>query len=146
MSGRFERFTSGCLAAVLVLFSFGCGQPVLESENCLASRDPVKRLYSLHIDGGANPKGAKLERIRGFLSEGLYKKLSANENGPADYLTQSDKFPKAFRVGTCRDVDSGTEFDVLLFWRTDEISREQKIVVSAVKEDDWVVGSARRLN
>lgn len=126
------------------MFAYSCAQPVLEPASCLAARDPVKRLYSLHMDGGPNPKNADLDRMRGFLSADLYRQLGSRDENTGDYLTQSSEFPKAFRVGTCRDTGNGPEFDVLLFWRTQEMQKEQTIIVTAAEEDKWVVSSVRK--
>ncbi|MDH3493904.1 MAG: hypothetical protein OEM82_10165 [Acidobacteriota bacterium] len=133
----------GLLFSVL-LTAFGCAQPVLEPESCLGARDPVKRLYSLHMDSGPNPLNADLEKMRGFLSANLYRELGTKRGNSEDYLTQSREFPKAFRVGTCRDAGNGPEFDVLLFWRTEDFQKEQKIIVTAANENKWVVSSVRK--
>ncbi len=120
-----------------------CQQPVLESANCLEARDTVKRVYSIHIDGGPRPTGKTLERLKDFISRSLYKTLSEQPEGKFDYLTQTTDFPKATRVGVCRDTQSGPEFDVLLIWRRNESNLEEIIRVGVVKEGKWVVNSVQ---
>jgi len=146
MSLVLEKLVPLGLLIALLINVCGCGQPILESEDCTAARDQVKRLYSLHMFGGANPRGESLENLRKLLSTNLFKRLAGEKSDSEDYLTQSRVFPKAFRVGTCSETESGPEFDVLLFWRTEEINRERKIVVTALKENKWVVNSVRRSN
>ncbi len=131
------------LVALLTTISFlpACQQPVLESANCLQARDNVKRLYSIHIDGGPRPSGKKLEKLRDLVSQALYTELSAKREGKMDYLTQTTDFPKATRVGVCRDTPAGPEFDVLLIWRRSESNYEETIRVGAIKEKAWVVNT-----
>ncbi len=137
----------GFLAMIFAAFLSGsCSQPILESSNCAEARDNVKRLYSLHLDQGPNPGQEKLELLRGYLSGALFDKLSKSDGRETDYLTQYVDFPKAFRVGACRDTANGPEFEVLLFWRREEKNFEEKIFVTAVKEKNWVIQAVKKEN
>lgn len=129
------------LIFAVVIVGSSCSQPILESEGCVAARDSVKRLYSIHLDQGPNPSAQQLESLRDFLSGDLLKKLSVRNPKEKDYLTQHDDFPKAFRVGVCHETSAGTEFEVLLFWRRNDKNREEKIRVDMKKEDRWVANT-----
>jgi hypothetical protein len=142
-----NRLSFGLLSVVLITTAVfvSCDQPVMESGDCLQSRDTVKKLYSIHLDGGANPTGPKLEKLRRFVTVDLYKLLSSADGSGEDYLTQQTDFPKAFRAGACRDTDAGPELDVLLLWRNEESNTERTIVVNTIKQEKWVVNAVRKL-
>jgi hypothetical protein len=146
-SFRNQRLCGIVILTVAALISASCGQPVLESEACLESRDSLRKVYSIHLDGGANPTGAGLERLRKFLSKDLFEELSKYNTKAGDdvkdLMTQNKEFPRAFRAGTCRDTDAGTEFEVLLLWRDDETNTERKILVTMQKADEWLVTKVR---
>lgn len=140
-----SKFKIQNLIAALCIFSFiflvGCNQPVLESKQCIESRDTVKRFYSFHFGNEMKPSPENLAERRKFLSKELQENLARENDSKKDYFTQTDDYPKAFRVGGCENSGSnGAKFEVLLFWRRDEINTQREIKVEAVSEDGkWLV-------
>ncbi len=122
------------------IFFVGCNQPVLESEQCIASRDTVKRFYSFHFGNEMQPSAENLTKRKKFLSNDLLEKLG-QENSKKDYFTQTDDYPKAFRVGSCENSGNDrAKFEILLFWRRDEINTQRAIIVEAVNENgQWLI-------
>ncbi|MEZ5307352.1 MAG: hypothetical protein R2684_09430 [Pyrinomonadaceae bacterium] len=138
---RFRTYViqASLLAIALSLALSSCSQPILEPESCMAARDVVKRLYSIHMDGGVIKDSNSLDRIKPFLSDTLLEQIKGEIGKSFDYLTQTENFPKAFRVGGCKVVDGKPEFSVLLFWKTEEKSTQREIIVSTTKTEGWVV-------
>lgn len=119
----------------------GCSQPVLESPECVDSRDAVKRFYSFHVGNDMTPSAENLGKRKKFLSDALKKKLTENTDSKTDYFTQTADYPKAFRVGKCETAgDDRASFEILLFWRTDEKDSQREIDVEVVRENDnWQI-------
>lgn len=115
----------------------GCAQPILEAEECIASRDVVRRFYSFHFGNEMSPSAENLEKRRKYLSERFYGELSGTPPASArDSFTLTDDYPKAFRVGKCETLGPDRAgFEVLLFWRTEERNIQREIRVEAVRED-----------
>ncbi len=92
-----------------------------------------------------------LENVRlreRFLTEqhAMWLRLDAGGMPPTkkDYFTDSEEFPKTFRVGECEVVEAGrvTHFEVLLFWKDDTRSEQKEIVVtSKFENNDWLIDS-----
>jgi hypothetical protein len=76
-----------------------------------------------------------------YLTSDLVKALAASSEQSSDYFTQTEDFPKAFRVGTCDAVsDDKAELQVLLFWKDDTRSEQKEVQVEAVKRSDtWLI-------
>ena len=76
-----------------------------------------------------------------YLTSDLVKALAASSVQSSDYFTQTEDFPKAFRVGTCDAVsDDKAELQVLLFWKDDTRSEQKEVQVEAVKRSDtWLI-------
>ncbi len=129
-------------------FLVGCSQPVLESPECIESRDSVKKFYSYHFGNDMKPTAKNLEKRKRFLSEELKQNLEKKTDNKTDYFTQADQPPKAFRVGKCKDVaKEKTQFDILLFWRTEEENIEREIQVEAIKKDNkWLINQVKPKN
>lgn len=136
------------LVAVLTLgLSLACSAPTLEDPRCAEAQDKVRRFYSLHFDRqdvGADAGTA----IRPFLTDRLAEELAAKPVSENDYFTTGERFPKAFRVGTCRlQGDERAELDVLMLWRTEEersMQREVRVTV-AKNAGSWLIDAVSPL-
>lgn len=135
-----------CLAGFA--FFWGCSQPVLESSECLESRDSVKKFYSFHIGNDMKPSLDYLERRQKYLSSKLLKKVKTQIDSSEDYFTQTNDYPKAFRAGKCENSgDDKTKFGILLFWRTNEQNIQREIEVEAIKENEkWLINKVSPKN
>jgi hypothetical protein len=126
----------------LALIITSCSVPNLESPQCTAARNSVKRFYSLHF---ANDNGRTEDYLRArkeFLTDGLAENLSSNKQ-KNDYFTQTEDFPKAFRVGGCTaESDEKAGLQVVLLWRDDTRNDQSEVVVRTVKSGDkWLIDS-----
>jgi putative lipase involved disintegration of autophagic bodies len=122
-------------------FLSGCYQPVLESAECIDSRDAVKRFYSFHFGNEMTPSKKYLEKREKFLSGELEKKIAERLTDKKDYFTQTADYPKAFRVGKCETTGKDkAKFEILLFWRNNEKNTQREIEIETIKEDnDWLI-------
>ncbi len=134
-------YVTAALFVAQTVFITGCSQPILESRECIASRDSVKRFYSFHIGNKMDHSAKNLEVRSKFLSGRLGKELELKPDAPFDYFTQTNSYPKAFRAGKCETLDGGrTSFDILLFWRTDDQDVQRLINVEAINENSrWLI-------
>ena len=124
------------------LFSSACSIPNLEQPECTAARQTVKELYSYHFANDMKSTVENLKAREKFLSRDLIENLSKKAESPIDYFTQTDDYPKAFRVGECRIVEpeKRVNLGVLLFWKTDTRSEQREISIEAVSENGkWTV-------
>lgn len=123
------------------IFYFGCSVPNLEEPECIQSRETVKQFYSIHFGNDLTPSSDKLGKSENFLSRRLFQELKNQTENAKDYFTQTEDYPKAFRVGGCDVVSSNqTNFEVLLFWRNETRSEQREIKVNIIKEKDkWVI-------
>ncbi len=138
----FERFLTFCIPLTAFLIGLSaCSQPVLESPECIASRDPVKRFYSFHFGNEMKPSKENLAERGKFLSQDLLEELSKQTETKKDYFTQETDYPKAFRAGKCETVSPDrARFEILLFWRTNDKNIQREIAVEAVREDEkWKI-------
>lgn len=87
------------------------------------------------------PKQEKLENSKTFLTERLFEEIKSKDVTAKDYFTQTEDYPKAFRVGGCEAVSGEkTIFEVLLFWRDETRSEQKEIKVETVKENNkWLI-------
>lgn len=146
---RFEAFKPPACFSRMLLFAccsvifFACSIPNLENSQCAEARDVVKRLYSFHFANDLKFNKENLRLREAYLSDQLKRDLGARPDGPFDYFTQTDDYPKAFRIGKCEAVNpESTVFDVLVFWRTDTRSEEKHIRVETAKEGGkWLISS-----
>ena len=129
----------------VMLFQASCSVPVLESSECLESRNTVKEFYSYHFDRDMKPSAENLKQRERFLSPGLVKTLSSASETEKDYFTGTNDYPKAFRIGGCENVSpERTVFGVLLFWKTDKREEQREIKVEAVKVNDrWLIDQVK---
>lgn len=140
-NGKFPKYFY-FLSLTFYIFFTACGSiPNLETPECTESRVTVKALYSNHFGDDLKPSTEKNKSLEKFLSKELFARLSASNETEVDYFTQTEDYPKAFRIGGCETVSPGkTNFEVLLFWRDEKRMEEQKIKVEALKENgNWLV-------
>lgn len=76
-----------------------------------------------------------------FLTAGFVKVL---QNAPPEndvFTTNTNDYPKAFRIGGCEvTANDETVFDVLLFWKDDERNEQRTIKVEVTKSNDaWLI-------
>ena len=124
------------------LFTVACSVPVLESPECTAARQNVKEFYSYHFANDLKFTSENLAAREKFLSRTLFGNLSKKDESATDYFTQTDDYPKAFRVGECRviELEKRVNLEVVLFWKTDTRSEQREIPVEVVRENDkWAV-------
>lgn len=138
---NFNNLISCLLISAGLAILSGCSQPILEPEQCIASRDTVKRFYSFHFGNDMKPSKENLEKRAEYLSNDLIKRLIKQTDQKTDYFTQTDDFPKAFRVGGCEAVSpERAVFDILIFWKTEERSEQRELKVEAINENsNWVI-------
>lgn len=143
----YKKFTY-CTFLIASCLLIGCSQPVLESSECIASRDNVKKFYSFHIGNEMKPSEENLKKREKFLSKNLLDNLTSSKEEKKDYFTQTDDYPKAFRAGKCEDVGKDkTKFEILLFWRTNGKNIQRAIEVETIKEDnEWKINSVSPKN
>ena len=80
-----------------------------------------------------------LEKRKEYLTPEFYQALQDVQTA-GDPFTLREDLPKAFRVGACRATDSGVQFDLLLFWKTDTRSEQQAIKVDVENRGGkWLV-------
>ncbi len=122
-------------------FFLSCNQPILESAECIASRDSIKKFYSFHIGNDMTPSSEYLEKRRQYLSERLAEEIAKANDSKRDYFTQSEDFPKTFRAGACKSVgEDRASFEVVLFWRKAEKNMQQEITVEVVNSGEkWLI-------
>ena len=118
-----------------------CSVPSLENPDCRTSRDAVRQFYSFHFGNDMRPSPENLKLREKFLTGELAQKLSASAETAKDYFTGTEKFPKAFRVGTCEAAaPDKTVFQVLLLWHEEEKNVQREVKAEMVKENDkWLV-------
>ena len=135
-----KRFFPG--SVLFVTLYLGCSVPILESEACIAAREPVKRLFSLHLDRSST-ESDQIARIQEYASPELIQKIRGSQT---DYVTKSSDLPKAARVGACTDSNNGPQFEVLLFWRRNDVNEERRVIATAKEIDKWVVNEIESPN
>jgi Protein of unknown function (DUF3828) len=136
------------LCALSFAFCTGsCSVPNLEQPQCTAARDAVKRFYSLHFADDMRPSADAIKASQPYLTEDLSRALLTSADNPFDYFTQTDDYPRAFRIGSCTTNESNdkTELQVLLFWRDDNRTEQREVKVEAVKAGDrWLVNKVSK--
>jgi hypothetical protein len=128
-----------------LLFTFAsCSIPNLEKPECAAARQKVKEFYSFHFDDQMKPSKENLQKREKFLTDALNRALAAPETETAtDYFTQTNDYPKAFRIGECAAAnETRTVFQVVLFWKDDARSEQREVKVETVKQNGkWLINS-----
>lgn len=120
-----------------------CSIPSLEKPQCTEARDAVKRFYSFHIGNDMRPSAESLKASESYLTSDLFKRLSGTNETAKDYFTQTEDYPRAFRVGTCMtDSNDKAVFQVVLLWRDDTRTEQKEVHVEAVKTGgQWLINN-----
>ncbi len=132
-----------------LLFTFSCSIPNLESAECTAARNQVKKLYSYHFGNDMKPSTENLKLRGEYLTTELRQELEKQIETKKDYFTQTDDYPKAFRIGECTIVepDKKVDLQVIVFWKDDTRSEQREISVETVKQDgNWLVNRVENKN
>ena len=89
-----------------------------------------------------------LQKREKFLTDELKQNLAAQTESAKDYFTETDDYPKAFRVGDCNVTNENkTVFQVVLFWKDDTRSEQREIKVEAVKQNNiWLINKVEGSN
>ena len=87
------------------------------------------------------PNFENLKQRDKFLSRNLFEKLKTQTETAKDYFTQTDDYPKAFRVGGCEVVSPDkTFFEILIFWKTETRTEQRAIKVETIKQNgNWLI-------
>lgn len=87
-----------------------------------------------------------LKQRERFLTPELSKSMESGQEDVDPFTTGTQDFPKAFRVGECKEISSEhIEFQLLLFWRDDTRNEQREIKVNALKQNDkWLVDRVRQ--
>lgn len=136
------RFLVLGLTFYLLLFTFSCSIPNLEKPECTQARNQVKKLYSFHLGNDMKPSPENLKLREEYLTDELKQELEKQSETKKDYFTQTDDYPKAFRVGECAVVepDKKVNLQVVLFWRDQTRSEQKEVDIEAVKQNEnWLV-------
>jgi hypothetical protein len=139
---RLLRFVSvASVAGFCLLTISSCSLPNLEKPQCIQARDSVKRFYSFHFGNDMQPSPENLKAREPFLTSDLFTALSASTDTANDYFTATDKYPKAFRVGSCTsDADDRAVLQILMLWRDETGSVQKEVHVETVKTGDkWLI-------
>lgn len=139
-------FSVNSVAICFLLFTFAaCSIPNLEKPECTEARNAVREFYSFHFGNDLKPSKENLQRREQFLTAALKQKLAAQTDDATDYFTQTDDYPKAFRVGGCEVVNENkTILGIILFWKDDTRSEQHEVKVEAVKQTDkWLIDEVK---
>jgi len=87
-----------------------------------------------------------LNKRERFLTAALFREVADEQEGIDPFTTGTSEFPKAFRVGECREIaPDKAEFQVVLFWRDDVRSEQREIKAVAVEQNDkWLLDTVER--
>jgi hypothetical protein len=150
---RLSRFALRFLVFGIYIFflpiTFSCSIPNLENGSCTDARNVVRELYSFHFGNQMIPSVDALKLREKFLTQNLIQNLQGRVESKTDYFTQTDDYPKAFRVGECSVVedDKKVAIQVVLFWRDDTRNEQKEVLVDAVKHNnDWLVDNVQIKN
>ena len=129
------------LFLTLGVTSCGLSVPNLEQPECAETRNTVREFYSYHFGNEMKPSGENLQRREKFLTADLIRQLRQKNDAATDYFTQTDDYPKAFRVGSCEVISpEKTVLEVLLFWKDDKRSEQREIKIETIKENNnWLI-------
>lgn len=115
--------------------------PNLETPECEASRTAVKQFYSFHFGNEMSFSTENLAQREKFLTPAFYKSLQSLQTENDVFTTNSNDFPKAFRLGECQVIEpTKTNIEVLLFWKDDTRTQQKSITAEVIKESDkWLI-------
>jgi hypothetical protein len=140
VGGKGVLLISLCVAALGLLYP-GCSLPNLEKPECSAARDAVRRFYSFHFAGDMKPTADSIKASQPYLTEDLYRSLSSGPVTPVDYFTQTDDYPRTFKIGTCQLVSQDhASLSVTLLWRDDTRTQQREVKVDTVHSgESWLI-------
>lgn len=128
-----------------LLFAFcllsACSVPSLQANECNEARPTVKEFFSYHFGNDMNFTAENLKQRERFLTTEFTKRLQA-EPQAFDPFTLTNDTPKAFRVGGCTVIEPNqkTDFEILLFWKTETRSEQRAIHAEVTKQNDhWLI-------
>lgn len=126
---------------LILTFGAGCSIPNLEPAACTESRTAVREFYSFHFGNDMKFAPENLKLREKFLTPDLLKRLELSQENTDPFTTGTTDFPKAFRVGECKEISPDrTQFQLLLFWRDDTRSEQREIKIEAAKQNEkWLV-------
>ena len=129
------------LLFVSSIFLSACSIPNLEKPECVESREIVKQFYSFHFGNDMNFNLENLKQRKKFLSENLFEELKVQTETAKDYFTQTDDYPKAFRVGGCEVLTADkTILEILIFWKTETRTEQRTLKVETIKTNgEWLI-------
>ena len=124
-----------------------CSIPNLESTECSETRDAVKRFYSFHFANDMAPSPDNLKARQRFLTNDLYQQLQGSTSGKTDYFTQSNDYPRTFKIGKCKHTPDAANvtLQVQLYWRDDQSTVQKEVTVAAffrgnaLADDEWLI-------
>jgi hypothetical protein len=127
------------LASCFLLLA--CSIPNLEKSECAEARAAARGFYSYHFGNDMKPSKENLQLREKFLTDDLKQDLAAQTDDKTDYFTQTEDYPKAFRIGGCQIVSADkTVFGVLLFWKDDTRNEQREIQVETVRQTgEWLI-------
>lgn len=130
----------------LILFASSCGIPTIESTDCLEARAAVREFYSYHFDGDMALSDKELDKLQKYMTAESYEDLRGKTSENDVFTTNTNNYPKAFRVGSCKvDTPDNAVLSVLLFWHKDDQNIQQEITVEARKiNDKWLFSKVIR--
>ncbi len=134
------------LIILFVLIASSCEIPTIESQDCLDARAAVREFYSYHFDGDMALSDKELDKLQKYMTPDSVKELRGTSTENDVFTTNSNNYPKAFRVGSCKlDSPNSATLSVLLFWRTNETNLQQEIKIEAQKiNDKWLFSKVIR--
>ncbi len=132
------------LWAACLLFAVcisACSIPTLESAQCSAAREGVRKFYSFHLGNDMQPSAENIELRKRFLTTDLYDSLRNGPFGEIDPFTNSQQPPRTFKIGKCVEMsDNTSKVQVQLYWKDDAATTQKELHVEAVKEGDaWLI-------
>lgn len=141
---KFFRDNFNQIISILILiifFTAACSVPNLEKPECNEPREIVKQFYSFHFGNDLKPNSESLAKRENFLTRRLFEELKNQTVSAKDYFTQTEDYPKAFRVGGCEVVsEEKTVFEILLFWRDETRSEQRELKVEVISENNkWLI-------
>lgn len=140
------KHVSSSIRLILLAFVLSaCAVPNIENPRCREAQDFLKKFYSFHFGNEMRSSAENLDKRKEFLTGELQQQLARQNPSAFDYFTQTEDYPKAFRVGACEAVgEEKILTDILLFWKDDTRSEQREIRVEVVKENEnWSVNQVQ---
>lgn len=144
-----QRISAYCLLLFAYCLLVSCSLPNLAEADCAQARDVVREFYSFHFGNDMHLTEENIRSRERFLTRESADRLKGSPATTKDYFTDTQDFPKAFRVGECKVVEPGetVRFQVLLFWKDDVKSQQKPIFAFVKKENDsWLIDEVTPLD